>query len=242
MSISARQTFRMTHYEILPPEQMAVLPRLMPTRRNGFVLYGGTAIALQLGHRESVDFDFFSDQELNEQRLRESMPILEDAVTTQREPNTWTMNVKPKEGGQAVKLSFFGGFNFGRVGNPVPTSGQELVMASLDDLLGHKLKVLLNRVEAKDYMDIAAMLSNGQKLEDGLGAATALFKSFPAAESLRALTYFAGGDLERLTQSEKNILTTSAAKVNGITPAKVLSSKLGLPSPMHQGQQNGLDR
>ncbi|WP_373321508.1 nucleotidyl transferase AbiEii/AbiGii toxin family protein [Rivihabitans pingtungensis] len=31
----------------------------------GFVLYGGTAIALRLGHRESVDFDFFSDRPLD---------------------------------------------------------------------------------------------------------------------------------------------------------------------------------
>jgi hypothetical protein len=41
--------FLPTHMEILPPAQ-----------RLGFVLYGGTAIALRLGHRSSVDFDFFT--------------------------------------------------------------------------------------------------------------------------------------------------------------------------------------
>ncbi len=219
----------MTHYDILPPEQRSVLPELKPTRSLGFVLYGGTAIALQLGHRESVDFDFFSDHNIDEDLLTRSMPMLASAETTQREPNIWTMNIRPKGAGRAVKLSFFGGFKFGRVGEPRPTKWHELTLASLDDLLGHKLKVLLDRVEAKDYMDIAAMLSNGQKLEDGLGSASALFKTFPAADSLRALTYFEGGDLGRLTNQDRVILTKHAANVQTVTPTKVRSTTLGLP-------------
>jgi hypothetical protein len=41
---------------ILPPEQRRLWPELRDIPR-GFVLYGGTAIALHLGHRQSVDFD-----------------------------------------------------------------------------------------------------------------------------------------------------------------------------------------
>lgn len=47
--------------------------------------------------------------------------------------------------------------------------------ASLLDLAGTKLKALLQRVEAKDYRDIAALLEHGIKLEDILGSARALF-------------------------------------------------------------------
>lgn len=232
----------MTHYDILPPEQKAVLAQLKPTRQNGFVLYGGTAIALQLGHRESVDFDFFNDKELDEEQLRKSIPLLEEAETTQRAPNTWSMNVKLGPGGRPVKLSFFGNLNFGRVGKPLPTEGNELIMASLHDLLGHKLKVLFDRVESKDYMDIAAMLRNGQKLEDGLGAASALFKAFPPGDAVRALTYFEGGDLGRLDQNDRNILIEHAAKVDRATPTKVLSLRLSFPPPMQFGSQNDLGR
>jgi hypothetical protein len=46
--------------EILPPAQRLVWPDLAAAHRLGFVLYGGTAIALRLGHRSSVDFDFFT--------------------------------------------------------------------------------------------------------------------------------------------------------------------------------------
>ena len=41
--------------ETLPKAQQEIWPHLKPAIDLGFVLYGGTAIALQLGHRESVD-------------------------------------------------------------------------------------------------------------------------------------------------------------------------------------------
>ena len=41
--------------ETLPKPQQEIWPHLKPAIDLGFVLYGGTAIALQLGHRESVD-------------------------------------------------------------------------------------------------------------------------------------------------------------------------------------------
>ena len=44
--------------EILPVAQRLLWPALRPAPRMGFVLYGGTAIALRLGHRASIDFDF----------------------------------------------------------------------------------------------------------------------------------------------------------------------------------------
>jgi hypothetical protein len=42
----------------------------------GFVLYGGTAIALRLGHRPSIDFDFFTDRTVNKGELYKAFPFL----------------------------------------------------------------------------------------------------------------------------------------------------------------------
>ena len=47
------------HIGILPSSQQEIWPELSPITQMGFVLYGGTAIALQLAHRFSIDFDFF---------------------------------------------------------------------------------------------------------------------------------------------------------------------------------------
>lgn len=235
MPASAITTYRMTHYDILPPEQRILLPLLGPTRRLGYTLYGGTAIALQLGHRESVDFDFFSERPLDEKRLRMAIPALGSARTTQQEPDTWTMVVRPEDAERDVKVSFFGGLGFGRIGQPTLTDGKEIALASLDDLLGHKLKVLLQRVEAKDYLDIAAMLAAGQSLENGLAAAQALFANFPPAEALRALTYYEGGDLERVGRDERELLSRCVSEVRGQRVVKILSTELGGPLPPGTG-------
>ncbi len=77
----------------------------------GFVLYGGTAIALRLGHRHSVDF--FTHLPLERAALKKSLPWLATAAVLQDEPESLTV-LSP--GG--VKVSFFGGLNVGRVGEP----------------------------------------------------------------------------------------------------------------------------
>ena len=209
----------MIHLDILPPPQRDMFSVLAPLNELGFVHYGGTAIALQLGHRVSIDFDFFNDSQVTREALVSALPFLGDAITLQQEPDTWT--VLSGRGENAVKLSFFTGMGFGRVGEPVQTDNR-LLLASLDDLLGHKLKVLLQRVEAKDYRDIAAMLHAGQRLEDGLGAAVALFPNLPPCEAVRALVHFEGSDLANLTRRERNILV---AHVQRLGPPSVIGRR-----------------
>jgi hypothetical protein len=46
-------------FEVLPAAQQQIWNVLAAAPRLGFVLYGGTAIALHLGHRRSIDFEFF---------------------------------------------------------------------------------------------------------------------------------------------------------------------------------------
>lgn len=57
------------HHEILTKEQAELLP-LVKEFIKGFGLVGGTAIALQIGHRQSIDFDLFSNKEFNNDRVR----------------------------------------------------------------------------------------------------------------------------------------------------------------------------
>ena len=48
------------HRKVLSPEQLNLLPLLRTFSHLGFFLVGGTAIALHLGHRRSIDFDLFT--------------------------------------------------------------------------------------------------------------------------------------------------------------------------------------
>lgn len=70
--------------EVLPPAQRELWPLLAPIQRFGYVLYGGTAIALRLAHRHSVDFDFFTSQSVNPGELRKHLPFLRDSRPIQK--------------------------------------------------------------------------------------------------------------------------------------------------------------
>ena len=223
------------HLAVLPPEQQAVWPHLAPLQTLGFVLYGGTAIALRLGHRVSVDFDFFNEQPLNQALLVQHLPLLATAQAIQDAPDTWTVqlvspNALPGSGGQLVKISCFGGIDVGRIGEPETTADGVLAVASPADLLAHKLKVMLQRVEAKDYRDVAALLRSGVALATGLGGAATLFgPNFQPAESLKALVYFSGGDLATLDAADRATLQTSVAASDpraGLPPVPRLSQSL----------------
>ena len=73
---------------MLPDEQRALWPTLARVPKS-FVLYGGTAVALRLGHRASVDFDFFSSEPLDFEALF-ALPFVRDAEILQQEPATLT--------------------------------------------------------------------------------------------------------------------------------------------------------
>ena len=60
------------HKEILVREQVALLP-LIQGFSEDFVLVGGTAIALQMGHRQSIDFDLFSYGDFDNRKIRKKI-------------------------------------------------------------------------------------------------------------------------------------------------------------------------
>ena len=214
-----------SHTSIFPGSQKKLWPSLKPVHQLGFVLHGGTAIVLRLGHRQSVDFDFFTEHTLEKPPLLLALPYLSAATILQDTPDTLTALV-PVDG-ENVKLSFFGSIDFGRVGIPQWTSDQVCLVASADDLFAHKLKTILQRIEAKDYVDIVALLQSGQHLETGLAGARALFgKSFQPAEALKALVYFEGGDLKTLTDEQRNTLIRAAGQIRRIPVVAKLSHSL----------------
>jgi len=214
--------------DILPPAQDALWAALAPVAGQGFVLYGGTAIALRLGHRASIDFDFFSDRPLHQQRLRRALPLLDTSTTLQESPDSLTV-ITPAatEPSTGVKISFFGAIDFGRVGTPDTTDDGIMQVASLADLMATKLKVILQRIEAKDYLDIAAMLASGAELAHGLAAAKALFgPSFQPSECLKALTWFQGGDLADLPDATRITLANAASRTRDLPLVHVIAQEL----------------
>lgn len=216
--------------DILPPAQLRLWPELRPAAALGFVLYGGTAIALRLGHRISVDFDFFSEAPLDRDALHRAFPFLAQSLVLQDQSNTLTVSVPYGDVlHEHVKISFFGMIGFGRVGTPELTEDGILQVACLDDLMATKVKVILQRAEAKDYRDIAAMVNAGVRLSVGLAAARQLYGvNFQPSESLKAMVYFEDGDLATLTRIEKAYLIQAVSNVGDLPGVSVSSMRLSL--------------
>src|SRR5713226_221415 len=152
---------------ILPEPQKQLWVELRDTPKT-FVLYGGTALALRLGHRQSEDFDFFSNRPFQPTSLRESIPYLKHAEMTQFQDNTLTAIV---DRNGPVKLSFFGSLGIKRVQDPDIAEENGIQIASLFDLLASKLQTVQLRAEAKDYRDVLSTLDAGLSLAEGLAAA-----------------------------------------------------------------------
>ena len=198
--------------DILPPPQRRLWDELAAVPAE-FVLYGGTALALHLGHRESLDFDFFGNKPLDPAELVPAVSFLVGAIVTQRAPNTLSCTV---DRGGVVKLSFFGLPGLPRLSPPLISPDNGLQVASLLDLAGTKASVVQMRAEARDYIDIDALLtSSAIDLPTALSAALAIYgMQFNPQSTLKALCYFDEGNLRRLPQPVKDRLVKAACEVD----------------------------
>lgn len=190
----------------LPDPQRALWLELGATP-DVFTLYGGTALALHLGHGSSVNFDFFSNASFDPDRLASDVPYLQEAERVQVAPNTLTCRVQR---GGPVLVSFFGDLGLGQVAAPEQVHKPSLHVASLLDLAGTKAAVVQKRADLKDYLDIDALLQNGIDLPKLLAAGTVVYgRKFNPLITLKALSYFE--DLPALPQDVRTRLMRAVA-------------------------------
>jgi len=178
-----------------------------------FVLSGGTAIALHLGHRQSVDFNFFGNRDFEPSQLVARIPFLTGAVITQQAPGTLSLTVF-RDG--PVKVSFFGVPSLARLRPPHVTADTGVRIATLLDLAGTKAAVVQQRAEAKDYQDIDAILRDGRiDLAAALASATAIYgPGFNPQITLKALSFFGDGNLHTLPGEVRDRLAAAARQVD----------------------------
>jgi len=146
-----------------------------------------------MGHRQSLDFDFFTSRTFSPAGLQAAIPFLEGGTLAQGEPNTLAVWVRPLPKEREVKVSFFGGIGFPVIDRPDRPDPEGIVSASLRDLAGPKAKVINQRVELKDYLDVAALLDAGMTLPQIVAAAVAIFPGqVDSISTMSAITHFGG--------------------------------------------------
>lgn len=236
------------HFDILPKAQKDIYPHLKAIKDLDFTLFGGTALALQLGHRESIDFDFFTDKDIT--RLYPTLLHLNNinvAEIMQQIDNSLSFKTTNN-----VKFSFYGNIEFVKYSNKIQSDDGILQLADLKSLLITKLKVICDRAEYKDYKDIAEILKTKQiSLENGLCAFSQYFgNDFPIAQIIKGLTYFEDGDLYRLNENDKKFLLNAVkniniAKIENTTQNKPTHSQSKShtikPKPQSKQKNNGIE-
>jgi hypothetical protein len=196
---------------ILPEPQADLWSRLGDIPEQ-FVLYGGTGLALRLGHRTSLDFDFFTADGFTPGGLLGDLGWLGRPEVVDMDENSLVV-IEP--GG--VQLGFYAGLKLQAVAEPSLASGNGLVVASVFDLAATKAKAILDRSEWKDYVDIATLIEHGHDLVDVIGYATTVFDrqfAFPAAHFLRSLVWFRDGTAPDVPVNAKAILETAVRDID----------------------------
>ncbi|OIP87366.1 hypothetical protein CO009_01465 [Candidatus Shapirobacteria bacterium CG_4_8_14_3_um_filter_35_11] len=136
------------YWDILDTNRKNILPKLAKIT-NGFYLAGGTALALQLGHRDSIDFDFFSPKQFSNTKLFqkiENIFINHKILKTQDEKDTLSVTIDNN-----IKFSFIT-YKYKLI-KPLINS-KYFDIASIEDIGCMKLSAIVSRYLLKDYVDI----------------------------------------------------------------------------------------
>ncbi|MFH1294989.1 MAG: nucleotidyl transferase AbiEii/AbiGii toxin family protein [bacterium] len=146
-----------------------------------FYLAGGTALALQLGHRKSIDLDFFTPNQLSNDLLTQSLIPFKPTITQQ---DKMTLNTLIDN----VKVSFL---NY-----PYPllektVRFQNIELASVLDIACMKLIAVAQRGTKKDFVDLYTIL-NTYKLGEILQACEKKYQgvNYQRLHILKSLVYF----------------------------------------------------
>ncbi len=202
--------------DTLSHHQHRVLAEL-GTTPDGFVLYGGAALALRLAHRRPDEFSFLSAQPFDPLRLLDTVPYLRDAEVIRRGRDTLTCLV---DRGGIVRISFAGGVVCSRVEDPDSAEPPGIRVASLVDLAATTVQAVGTRSRAKHRLDIDALLRlGGIPMRRAFGAAAAVFGDrFDLPATRTALTFFRDGDLHRVPGSVRERLARAA---DGVDPDRI---------------------
>lgn len=138
-----------------------------------YILSGGTALAIQLGHRKSEDLDFMMWRKSKREKPEVNWPVIEKELKEKVGPiENFNMlgfdQVEFKVAG--VNLSFYVSNSNSPVSEPVSFLGN-IRLADVPAILAMKIEVMLRRIQMRDYYDIYSILKEGYNISTGIESA-----------------------------------------------------------------------
>lgn len=177
----------MLHEESIEPKTLDLLRQLANLAElKDFALVGGTGLALQLGHRKSVDLDFFSRGEFSVEALIEVLESNFDLSVTGRE--AFSLNCRIND----VKVDFLR-HRYALLSEIVLVEG--IPIWSVEDIAAAKISAITNRGAKKDFYDLVEILK-----KRSLDSVLALYeKKYPSGDrflAMKSLNWFEDADEE----------------------------------------------
>jgi hypothetical protein len=170
------------HLEILSKEQLELLPILSSFKKE-YYLVGGTAIALHIDHRESIDFDLFKENNIKKKDLYSKLERINYKVSFADYNQVNMMS-------NGVKITFFS-FPY-----KIPTTctlGNHLKLPDLMTLAAMKAFALGRRAKWKEYVDLYFIIKDHFPVKEISQKAIELFKEeFIPKQFIAQLGYFKG--------------------------------------------------
>jgi hypothetical protein len=179
---------------ILPTDTANAWMTLAPHMPKELYLGGGTAVAVRLGHRKSRDLDFFFHKSIDLDSLKDLIASRGTFAITHESKGT----LKGLFG--ATKIEVFDASALKQLAKPTEVAG--LSVASLQDLMAMKMKVMAERGEMRDYFDVKAIDKvGGLSVEEGVELYIERYGVNPSSAAIIHL-YKAMGDLSDVEVDE----------------------------------------
>jgi hypothetical protein len=178
------------HPETIPPDTEELVGSLARVLPSGAYLAGGTGLALRLGHRRSVDLDFFLPSVFDEELLLQGLRVLRGIVVEQRAPQTLHLAI------EGVKVSFMS-YTYPLL---FPVSlFRNVPVADPRDVSCMKITAIAGRGSKRDFIDVF-VASERFGLAELLNLADRKFAQtrYNKLHILKSLTYFADAEKDPL--------------------------------------------
>ena len=187
-------------YNVLDKKRQNILP-LLASFKKEFYLAGGTALALQLGHRSSVDFDYFTNKDIDTDKVLSEIKVAfkdHKILKVREEENTLIVLID-----EGILLSFFG-YKYKLIKSLIKE--EYFNLASVEDIGCMKFSAIVGRKDIKDYVDIYYILQK-IKLKELLRLSWIKFPELDSNLIMKNLVYFKDIDNSPIKFKNNNKVT-----------------------------------
>ena len=186
----------MLHYETVDEGTLGLLKQLQSLSiLSEMRLVGGTSLALQIGHRKSIDIDLFGNLSAEYENLIDELKTIGEVVPLKNSKNIHSLLINN------IKVDIVN-YEYEWLTNKITT--ENIQLATIEDIAAMKLNAIIGRGSKKDFIDLFFILKD-YSLATLMDFYTKKYNDGSTFLVLKSLTYFEDADMEEMPFMFNNI-------------------------------------